>query len=352
MKIAALTGHHFTPSSRFRVRQHIPYLRKNDIYVADLARSCSTQTSGLLFPSQKISNSFPKLAAASLFEVANICQTFVRVCLSSYYDATWISRAIINNYPSFEMLVKKPIVYDVDDAVYLGSKANAGILFLIQNAAVICAGNSYLADYCRQYNVNVHIVPTAVDVDRFKPNTHKTLSRDIIIGWSGTSGSYKYFYAIEDAIARFCMDKPDVKLKFFSDRFPYELKQLHPFLDFEFWSPDLEADQIRTLDVGLMPIDNSEWSRGKCAYKMLLYAATGIPTICSDYGMNRDLVKTYNIGLAADSPSDWLDHLEYCYRNKDCLQSIFPNCRASVCRDFSQNVVQEQLLKVFRNIEL
>lgn len=86
---------------------------------------------------------------------------------------------------------------------------------------------------------------------------------------------------------------------------------MHPYLDFEFWSPSLEADQIRTLDVGLMPIDNSEWSRGKCFYKMLLYASSGVPTICSNFGMNNELIKTYNIGLAADSPGDWYDHLEF-----------------------------------------
>ena len=352
MKIAALTDHHFTPSSRFRVRSHISFLRKNGIYVADLTRLCSTQTSGLLFPTKKLRNSLPKLAAASLFEVANICQTFARVCFSNYFEATWISRQIINNYPSFEMLVKKPIIYDIDDAVYLATKANSGILFLIQNAAVVFACNSYLAEYCRQHNSNVHIVPTAVDVNRFMPNTQKKKSKDMIIGWSGTSSSYKYFSPIVDSIAKFLKGKSNIRLSFFSDRYPYELKQLHPYLDFEFWSPSLEADQIRTLDVGLMPIDNSEWSRGKCSYKMLLYAASGVPTICSNFGMNNELIKTYNIGLAADSPGDWYDHLEFCYRNKDCLQSIFPDCRTTVINYFSNSVIQEKIFKIFIDIGL
>ena len=250
------------------------------------------------------------------------------------------------------MLVKKPIIYDIDDAVYLATKANSGILFLIQNAAVVFAGNSYLAEYCRQHNSNVHIVPTAVDVNRFMPNTQKKKSKDMIIGWSGTSSSYKYFSPIVDSIAKFLKGKSNIRLSFFSDRYPYELKQLHPYLDFEFWSPSLEADQIRTLDVGLMPIDNSEWSRGKCSYKMLLHAASGVPTICSNFGMNNELIKTYNIGLAADSPGDWYDHLEFCYRNKDCLQSIFPDCRTTVINYFSNSVIQEKIFKIFIDIGL
>ena len=66
-----------------------------------------------------------------------------------------------------------------------------------------------------------------------------------------------------------------------------------------------------------MPIDKSEWSLGKCSYKMLLYAASGIPTITSSFGMNGDLIDKFQIGLAADSPIDWYDHLEYCYNNRD-----------------------------------
>lgn len=352
MRIAALTDHLSTPSSRFRIRNYIPFLTQKNIFVKDFFRHVSTQTSGHLFPNRKIRNSPLKLSTALSFELLNIAHTLSKALASNNYDATWISRELIIGYPSFERILRKPLLYDIDDAVFLSKNSRHGIHYLMRNASAIVAGNIFLAEYCSQFNSRVHIIPTAVDVDKFKPATHRNRSNDMVYGWSGTSSSYKYFYAIEDAIARFCMDKPDVKLKFFSDRFPYELQQLHPYLDFELWSPDLEAEQIRTLDVGLMPIDNSEWSRGKCSYKMLLYASTGMPTICSNFGMNRDLVKTYNIGLAADSPSDWLDHLEFCYRNKDRLQSLFPNCRATVCSNFSQSVVQEQLLKVFRSLGL
>lgn len=350
MRIAALTDHLSTPSSRFRVRNHIPFLARNNIFVKDFFRCISTETSGHLFPNRRIRNSPLKLSTALPFELLNIAHTLSKVLASNNYDATWISRELIIGYPSFERILKKPFIYDIDDAVFLARKSRLGILYLMRNASAVVAGNTYLADYCRQFNSRVYVIPTAVDVDKFKPGRQAKKSNDFLIGWSGTSSSYKFFHAIENIIASFCMDKPDVRLKFFSDRYPYELQKLHPYLDFELWKPDREAEQLRTLDIGLMPIDNSEWSRGKCSYKLLLYAATGLPTICSNFGMNRELIENYNIGLAADSPSEWHDHLEFCYRNKDFLQSLFPNCRAAVCSNYSLSVVQEKLIKVFKNL--
>jgi glycosyltransferase involved in cell wall biosynthesis len=350
MKIAAITDHLTTPSSRFRIRSHIPFLSQHNILVTDLNRHFSTQTSGLLFPNRRIRSSFLKLLTAGAYELANISHTFSRSLKTHNYDATWISRELIIGYPSFESILKRPFIFDIDDAVFLLGRSRLGLHYLMRNASAIVAGNTYLSEYCLQFNPRVYVIPTAVDVDKFKPSRNAMKSNSFSIGWSGTSSSYKYFHAIEDTIQSFCMDKPDVRLKFFSDRFPYELHKLHPYLDFEFWSPDQEAEQLRTLDIGLMPIDSSEWSRGKCSYKMLLYAATGLPTICSNFGMNKDLVETYHIGLPADSPCEWRDQLEFCYRNKDFLQSLYPKCRATVCENFSLSVVQEQLLKVFRNL--
>jgi len=350
MRIAAFTDHLDTPSSRFRIRNNIPFLAQNNIFVKDFIRQFSTQSSGNLFPDRRIRNSPLKLATAITFEMLNIAHTLSRSLASNNYDATWISRELIIGYPSFEHLLKKPLIYDIDDAVFLSRNSRSGIHCLIRNAFAIVAGNAFLADYCRQFNSSVHVIPTAVDVNKFKPSTLERLSNDMVIGWSGTSSSYKYFHPIADTLANFILDKPDVRLKFFSDRFPYELQVLHPHLEFELWSPNLEAEQLRSLDLGLMPIDNSEWSRGKCSYKMLLYAATGLPTICSNFGMNKELVDTYHIGLPADSPSEWRDQLEFCYRHKDCLQSLYPNCRSTVCKNFSLSIVQEKLLKVFSNL--
>ena len=115
----------------------------------------------------------------------------------------------------------------------------------MRNATAIFAGNSFLADYRSKFNSNVYVLPTAVDVSKFSPSIQKRASKTMTIGWSGTSSSYKFFYPIADALSKFFIGKPDVRLKFFSDRFPTELKQLHPYLDFEYWSPNLEAEQIR-----------------------------------------------------------------------------------------------------------
>ena len=350
MRVAALTDHWFTPSSRFRIRNHLHDLAQYGIDVYDFPRQFSTQTSGLLFPRRTIRNFPPKAAVAFAAESLNLLTTLPKVLATNFYDLTWISRQIINGYFSFERLLHKPFVYDIDDAVYLRSFSSIGVKYLIRNAVAVTAGNRYLAEYCSLLNPNVYIVPTAVDVDRFRPSATTSPSEFTVFGWSGTSSSYKYFLPLESILSHFFRDNPSAKLRFFSDRYPHELKLLHPFLEYEAWSPQMEAAQIRSLDVGLMPLDSSEWSKGKCAYKMLLYAASGIPTVSSNHGMNSDLIHDHGIGLAASSPDNWLDCLEYLHHNKSHLRTLFPNCRETVVNHYSRGVVQSKLVNIFRSV--
>ena len=346
MRIAALTDHIHTPSSRFRIRSHIPFLSRHNIFVTDLQRKFSTESAGDLFPNRRTRHSPLKLFTSLAFESLNIVDSFSRSLKTNLYDATWISRQLIIGYPSFERLLKKPLFFDIDDAVFLSRTAQPGIHCLMRNATAIFAGNSFLAEYCSDFNANVYVIPTAVDVSRFAPSLQKRSFKQMTIGWSGTSSSYKFFYPIADALSKFLLGKPDVRLKFFSDRFPSELKQLHPYLDFEYWSPNLEADQIRSLDIGLMPIENSDWSRGKCAYKMLLYASTGLPTLCSSYGMNMELVSQYDIGLSAESPSEWRDNLNSATVIGTAFNQ-FSQLSSTVVDHFSHAVIQEKLLRIF-----
>jgi len=349
--IASLTDHLNTPSSRFRIRQHIDNLAHQNISVTDLPRLWSTQSSGRFFPEKRIRSNICKFMIAGVFEILNIQDTLFRTFKSQSYDAVWISRELIIGYPSFERIINNPIIYDIDDAVFLNNNIKvSGINRLIANAAVVFAGNEYLANYCSQYSSNIFIIPTAVDTDRFIELERKSTNQQFVVGWSGTSSSYKFFKLIEDTLLEFFKGKKDARLKIYSDMFPFELRKLAEYIDYEPWSVEKEISQIQSFDVGIMPLEESDWVKGKCSYKMLLYAACGIPTITSPYGMNKDILSLGKVGLGCRDANEWRNALEYVYRSRDSLSSHFPDCRLVILKNFSLDVISGRIAAAMRSV--
>lgn len=349
INIASITDHLNTPSSRFRVRQYIDQLSHEGIKVKDFPRLYSTQSAGLLLPQKRIRTSISKFLLASTYEILNIGNTFCRALKSRNYDAAWISREVIIGYPSFEKIIKYPYFYDIDDAVFLrGNIRSSGIKKLMKDAIAIFAGNQYLADYCSQYSSTVCRIPTAVDTDRFVPASRNLNKREFIIGWSGTSTSYSFFEPLETELAKFFENHKDTKLKICSDRFPTELRKLTKYIDFEPWHPEIEVSQVQTFDVGIMPLEDSYWVRGKCSYKMLLYASCGIPTVTSPYGMNQEVLSLGRLGIGCKSAKQWREALEFMYENRGQLSILFPDCRNVILENYSLYVISQRISKEMR----
>jgi glycosyltransferase involved in cell wall biosynthesis len=348
INIAALTHHKNTPSSRFRVRNHIPALKKLGFNIVDLQRNWSSENSGLMFPNKRIKNSFIKASLAFGYELLNINQTFSRVLTSRSYDAVLISRELINGYPSFENFIKKPIIYDIDDAVFLNKYSEIGIVKILKRSDVVIAGNEFLADYCSKYSKNVHIIPTGVDTDKFIPKIKR--NDKFILGWSGTSSSFDFFLPIEDALVSFFEKNNNAILKICSDRFPSELKKLQKYIHFQIWTNDNEVSEIQSFDVGIMPLVDSPWTRGKCAYKCLLYASCGIPFVCSPVGMNNDLINLGRVGLLASSDDEWVDVLNFMYNNRSTLAEIFPDGRDVIIKNFSNDIIIKNISMILNTV--
>jgi len=349
IRVAALTDHIHTPSSRFRVRQLISHLKEDGVAVTDYPRKYSTEIAGKWFPEVRIRSSPKKMVSAIGLETMNIANTLFRTIKSRYYDATWLSRELVIGYPSFETIINETLLYDIDDAVFLGGIVrNRGVNALIRRAKCIFAGNQYLADYCSQFSKNVLIVPTAVDTNRFTPSFTKKRNNKFVVGWSGTSTSFKYISLIEKELKIFFESYPEATFKICSDRFPNELSGLSKFIHFEKWSSNQEIHQIQSFDVGIMPLENSEWTKGKCAYKMLLYASCGIPTIASDFGMNKEIFAMGKVGIACESISIWSEALKFMIENRSNLSDIFPDCRKLVEEKFSLSVVSHSVSKAIK----
>jgi glycosyltransferase involved in cell wall biosynthesis len=204
-----------------------------------------------------------------------------------------------------------------------------------------------------QWNTNRVIIPTAVDTDRWCPGDLGTDDRGVrrrrrIVGWTGLSSGFKYLHTIEPALARVLELHPDVMLRVVSDRRPDFQSIPASRLEYIRWSPENEVPTMQELTVGIMPLDDTLWERGKCSYKMLLYMACGVPVVVSPIGMNAQVLRLGNVGHAARDADEWVAALSALLDDPITAQSIGANARRVVCEHFALGVLGTQLARYFR----
>ena len=354
MEVASFTDHSFSPASRFRIRQYIPILQKFGIEVHDYYRRFSTETAVPRDIGRRIRDSYGLIIKALLHESANIATRLHDSIESNKYDVVWLSRQLIIGYPSFEMIIRRPLIYDVDDAIFLtGKLANMQFKSVAQRACAVIAGNDFLAEEAMKYCKNTVVIPTSVDTKRWKPLAYVSGDQhsdpdQFIIGWSGTSSSFKYFLPLEREIVKFLLEFPSAKLTFMSDRFPKELQALTPFINYVPWSEEIEVRFIQSLDVGLMPIADDKWSMGKCAYKCLLYAACGVPVVMTPTGVNQKILTQADIGYGPRSAEEWYRVLRLLFCNRSHAKGLGNNGVDLVTSKYSMEVCAPRIVQVLR----
>lgn len=292
MKIVGITQGLSQPSTRFRWAQYVDDFTKNGFEVAELESKF-----GAYAPVEKVKR--PLWIAKSLAE--NILRTYK----SNKYDIRFLQRNLTATLCTFESYLKKPLIFDVDDAIFLGARGRSADVIASYSSVVVC-GNAFLADHFSNF-APVEVLPTAIDTIKFSPVKKLVNNSSAVIGWSGSSSGFKYLYSIEDAIKRVMVAYPSVVLKIVSDRPPNFKNLPNDRVIFEIWTPQREVDAIREFTLGIMPLHDDLWARGKCSFKMLTYMAVGIPVVVSPVGMNLEILSRGNCGFAPSSLDDWFD---------------------------------------------
>jgi glycosyltransferase involved in cell wall biosynthesis len=212
-------------------------------------------------------------------------------------------------------LLQIPFLYDCDDAFFL--KYRSGRLRLLQPllgakadrlmaaAVAVTAGNTGLAVHARKFNRNVTVLPSVVNTDQFSPAAPRTAEppgRRFTVGWIGSPSTAPYLQLLVEPLQELARDSP-VRLMVVGGPAPaiagVEVIE-RP------WSLEQEVPLIQQFDVGVMPLPDNPWTRGKCAYKLIQCMACGIPVVASRVGANVDAVP-YECGFLAESPEQWLD---------------------------------------------
>jgi len=248
--------------------------------------------------------------------------------------------------PAYFALMKRAngnMVYDYDDAVMFHEVERREPLkgrFLQRFSSVaescrgVIAGNRYLAEFAlaaRGGEDGVIILPTPVDIGVYNIKNYINY-KGLTIGWIGTKGNIKHLRKLAGPLTIFFKSHPDAVLRVVSDAAP-DMPGLP--LDFKPWRAEDEADDLRSFDIGVMPLSDDIWTRGKGGYKLLQYMASGVPAVAAPVGINSDIIKDGVNGFLAGDDDSWVNSLSALADDPALRERVGRAGRETVERDYS-----------------
>jgi glycosyltransferase involved in cell wall biosynthesis len=347
LRIASITDHLWTPSSRFRVRQYRDPLLGYNIELTDFPREYSIESfARTSLSSQARLRSSPASWLGSLEAlIQDISHTKSRLRYAMSRDLVWISRELVNNFPPYSFKLPPEYIYDLDDALFLSNPKLQYIKYLTRRALWVFAGNSFIADKLSPWNKRVVVIPPGIDIERFRPSETRVHNDTFVIGWIGTSSSFRYIDQQKKALKGFLSRNSSAQLHICSDRFPHSLSDLGSQVYYTNWKQGLEVEVIRGFSVGIMPLADDAWCRGKCSYKMLQYMACGIPVCVTSVGMNDEVASLGRVGLTCRSSSDWEDALQCLYDSYMRGEEMYIDGPKVIASHFSLARITEKIAK-------
>jgi glycosyltransferase involved in cell wall biosynthesis len=252
----------------------------------------------------------------------------------------------------------KKIIYDFDDAIWMNDTSKANQLFAwmkypekigqsMKLSTAVFAGNSYLADYARQFNPNVIIVPTTIDTSEYK-RIESEKKDHITIGWSGSLTTIKHFEFALPFLKKIKNRYGDkVRIKVIGDP-NYTNKELD--IEGVAWSRSSEVRELSSFDIGIMPLPDDPWAKGKCGLKGLQYMALGIATLMSPVGVNTEIIQDGINGFLPSGEEDWFNAISLLIENEELRKRLGDEARRTVEKRYSKEANAALYLQWFKTL--
>ena len=350
MRVAAFTKYdREAASTRQRVLQYLPHLAAagidvevhpllDDAYVRSLASGAAAS----------------KTAIAAAY-----ARRFRQLLGFRSCDLIWVYAELFPWLPaSFERLAfrsGRPLVYDFDDAFFhpyddhssalvrgaLGGKLKP----LIRGAAAVCAGNAYLRDYAEAAGTRAIVLPTVVDIDQYRPAASRP-DHPLTIGWIGSPSTWGFVRPLLPLLAELCR----IRGVAFSAVGAGAAAEADRFdgLTFVPWSEATEIAAVQAMDIGIMPLPDEPWARGKSGYKLVQYMACGLPVVASPVGVNATIVRDGETGLLATDGGEWRAALTRLIEDSTLRATMGQAGRVRAVEDYSLQAHAPRLIEVMR----
>lgn len=347
------------PSQRFRFEQYIPFLGRQEIQYS--LQGYLTKKNWRVF----YGRSHPLLKVVALS--SGFIKRIIALPAWLFYDFIFIHREIIPFGPPFfefilAKVLRRKIIYDFDDAIWMTDKTHESWLEKKirwrGKVATICrwsykvsCGNEYLLTYAMQFNRNVVLNPTTIDTEQVHNKnlfseilSNKKIKNEITIGWTGSHSTLKYLKIIEPTLQQIERKYPQVSFLVIANQEPdLQLKRMI----FKPWSKENEIKDLLLVDIGIMPLPDDVWAKGKCGFKALQYMALEIPAIASPVGVNTRIIKDGENGFLCNQPEEWFECIEKLIINQNLRSDIGKAGRETVEKYYSVKSNTQTFLNLF-----
>jgi glycosyltransferase involved in cell wall biosynthesis len=345
IKILFLTIGNREPSARFRVNPYIPMLKKTGWHCTVWHQWPSY--GNRLFAEGRSLN-------ARVYQMLGMSIALPRILVAGNFDLVFLQRRLPGLlYPPFlERILKRTghrFVFDFDDAIYLGSRAELSFREIIHFSDQIIAGNSYLASIA-DLPSKTTVIPTPIDTERFKPSSNGIFSNknSLVIGWTGTVANYRYLYPLASTLKKIVERFPNTIIKLICDKPPDQGLLSGLKVRFVPWQANIEVEQLQDIDIGIMYLPDNSFTRGKCGFKLIQYMSLAKPVVASPVSANMEIINHGGNGYLAATMEEWYEYLTSLIGNEQLRTTMGYEARRTIEERFSVYSCFPKLEAVFR----
>jgi glycosyltransferase involved in cell wall biosynthesis len=251
-----------------------------------------------------------------------------------------------------QIAARKPLVFDLDDAVWLRRRGGSMLLRVLHRektvqdvlrcAAAVIAGNAYLAEYASRFNSNVTVVPSTVDLSRYPAAPAHPQAAPPVVGWIGSSTTLSYLKPLKPVF-----ESAGVTPRVIASGNPARLGFR---VDFRPWRLETEIRELTQLGIGLAPLPDTAWERGKCGVKLLQYMACGLPVVASPVGVNAEIVVHGVSGFLARDTGEWRNALVELMENPKLRRQLGAAGHETVRKRFNVQRAADEVASVLRRL--
>ena len=275
----------------------------------------------------------------------------------SEFDLVWLRRKTVDAFTARALRKSSvPLVYDFDDAVFVRSRQKSGswrsgvrerkFRRTVAAARTVFAGSSLLADAARNWNESVHVVPTGVDLARYPQASHEG-SGKIRLVWIGSRSTLRFLESKHTLFRRLAERYPDVRLRVICDVFP---AWTDVPLEKEVWAPEREGDLLADGDIGVSPLPDTPFTRGKCGFKLIQFMAAGLPVVTTPVGSHREIVEDGISGILVADDEAWIDEIGRLIEDPARRGTMGQRGREIACERFDVSVLAQRIAQEFDNL--
>ncbi|HUT30542.1 MAG TPA: glycosyltransferase family 4 protein [Sedimentisphaerales bacterium] len=272
---------------------------------------------------------------------------------SAYFDCVFIHKKRLSLFDAIRLRrYGRKIIYDFDDAVmYRDShperpsrKRQRSFRRTVRLADLVIAGNDYLSRHAREFTRSVNILPTGLDTGAYEVQAQPPGDGKIRLVWIGSKSTLPYLSAIRPVIEEIAVKFDKVVLRIICDDF-FDLANAK--VEKRPWSEQSQVQDLLTSDIGLAPLPDDRFTRGKCGFKLLQYAAAGLPAVTSPVGVNAEYVTEGVTGFHATNSSEWVSNIGRLIESAELRRKMGRQARLWV-KSFDVEVIGKRLIDMIQ----